>query len=137
MLADPAGISPSNPSHATQHRQRRGKRAYLSGLAAEEIVARAYMRHGCALVGRRLRAGPGEIDLVFRRGELLVFVEVKSSASHARAAQALTPVQLNRLIGAAESFVQARPEFRCFDMRIDLATVDGTGRLRVVPNITL
>lgn len=130
-------IAPTGPDPALVARQTRGRRAYLSGVSAEQAVERAYLRRGCVLLGRRVRAGPGELDLVFRRGNLVVFVEVKSSSSHSRAIESLTGTQLQRIIGAAACFCASQPDLAGLDMRFDLAAVDGTGRIRVVPNITL
>ncbi|WP_425091344.1 YraN family protein [Tropicimonas sp. S265A] len=127
--------APLTPEAA--RRSARGKRAYLSGASAEQAVARAYLRRGCTMLGERVRIGPGEIDLVFRRGDLLVFVEVKARISHDRALESLTQAQLARLAASAQCFQGAHPELELLDMRIDLALVDGTGRIQVVPNITL
>ena len=58
---------------------RRGRGAYLSGLAAEEQVARAYQKRGAKILARRHRNEGGEIDLILLEGGILVFVEVKSA----------------------------------------------------------
>lgn len=115
----------------------RGQRAYLTGVSAEARVERAYRDRGCDLLTRRWRGGGGEIDLIFRRGDLLVFVEVKSSSSFERAIESLQWAQLTRIQSSAEAFVGAHPEFALLDMRVDLAAVDGMGRFRVIPNITM
>jgi len=122
---------------ARQTRQVRGRRSYLAGMAAEDAVARAYLRRGCTLLGRRVRCGGGELDLVFRRGDMLVFVEVKSSKTHARAIESLSRAQLGRITAAADVFVGQRPDLAFCDRRVDLAAVDAQGRMRVVANITL
>ncbi len=47
------------------------------GADAEDLAA-AYLRlRGCLIVGRNVRAGGGEIDLVARRGEWLLLIEVR------------------------------------------------------------
>lgn len=115
----------------------RGTRARLQGASAEDSVERAYLARGCVLLGKRVRIGPGEIDLVFRRKSLVVFVEVKSSRTHEQAVEKLSRAQIGRLVSAAECFLASRADLNGLDMRVDLASVDRTGRLRVVPNITL
>lgn len=115
----------------------RGQRAHLSGLSAEERIERAYLDRGCVLLARRWRGGGGEIDLIFRRRDLLVFVEVKSSSSFARAIESLHWSQVARIQSAAETFVGAHPDLARLDMRVDLAALDGMGRFRVIPNITM
>lgn len=47
-------------------------------LAGESIAARELRRAGYAIVGRRVRAGRAEIDVLARDGRTLVAIEVKS-----------------------------------------------------------
>ena len=47
------------------------------GAKGEELAARFLAAKGFEIVERNYRAGRGEIDLVAREGETLVFVEVK------------------------------------------------------------
>ena len=56
------------------------------------------------LLHRRWRGAGGEIDLIFRSGAVIVFVEVKCSRDHATAAQSLSRRQVARLFTAAEEF---------------------------------
>ena len=107
--------------------------AYHAGLAAEEAVARRYERAGLTVLARRWRGEAGEIDLI-ARGSGLVFVEVKASATHARAAEALRPAQVGRLLAAAEEYLAGLPGGAAPPCRFDLATVDASGRVRVLAN---
>jgi putative endonuclease len=113
-------------------RRRRGKRAFLSGSAAEEGVARVYERRGLILAERRWRGGGAEIDLIFRDGAAVVFVEVKSSATFERAAESLGAAQMRRIWSAAEVFLGAEPAGQLTDARIDVALVNGRGEVRIV-----
>lgn len=131
-----APVAPVVPEGAVA-RQVRGQRAVLSGQSAEHCVERAYLRRGCTCLARRWRGSRGEIDLVFRRGDLLVFVEVKSSSSFERAIESLHHRQLTRIQTTALEFLDAHSDVSHLDMRVDLAAVDGAGRFRVVPNITM
>jgi putative endonuclease len=114
-------------------RQIAGKRAYLKGKAAEEQVLRQYQDAGCTLLARRWRGPFGEIDLVFAEGTETVFVEVKSAATHALAAAALTPRQRARLLASAEACLGWLPQGALSPMRFDLALVDGRGVIEVLP----
>lgn len=49
-----------------------------TGRAGEALVARHLESRGFEIVGRNVRVGRLEIDLIARRGALLVFVEVRS-----------------------------------------------------------
>jgi putative endonuclease len=112
-----------------------GAVGYRSGLAAEEQVARHYSRAGAAVVCRRWRGRGGEIDLVLRVGESIVFVEVKAAASHAIAADRLRPAQMARIARAAEEYVAGEPAGSLTPMRFDVALVDAAGRVEVVGNV--
>ena len=68
-------------------RVRRGQKAYSAGLMGEESVCRDYVSRGYAPIASRWRGSCGEIDLIMQRGDEYVFVEVKASSSHARAAR--------------------------------------------------
>ncbi|UYV36170.1 YraN family protein [Rhodobacteraceae bacterium D3-12] len=115
-------------------RRRRGKRAYCAGIAAEEQVASDYLRRGFSEVGRRWRGQRGEIDLVMRTGDALVFVEVKQSKTFDRAAESLSARQIERICGAAEEFLGSMPLGQLTEMRFDAALVDGTGAIRILEN---
>lgn len=58
-----------------------GEGRNLLGPAGEEAAARALRRRGYRIVERNYRCSWGEIDLVARDGEILVFVEVKCKRS--------------------------------------------------------
>ena len=107
---------------------------YHAGLAAEEIVSRTYAARGCTEAARRWRGTCGEIDLIFRDGDSVVFVEVKKSRTHAQAAQRVTRHQMDRICLAASEFVSGEPRGSLTPMRFDVATVDGTGCVTVVAN---
>ena len=51
-----------------------GSVSYHAGLAAEEIVAADYARRGLRLERRRWRGKRGEIDLILREEDRVVFV---------------------------------------------------------------
>jgi putative endonuclease len=112
----------------------RGQVAYHAGLAAEEAVARHYDRTGRAVAARRWRSAAGEVDLIARDGEEVVFVEVKRAATHAAAAERLCRRQMDRLCQAAAMFLEGEPLGSLTPMRFDLALVDGAGRIEVLEN---
>ena len=51
---------------------------HLRGRLAETVAADYFFAAGFVLLAANLRAGPLELDLVLERGDLLVFVEVRS-----------------------------------------------------------
>ena len=111
-----------------------GRVAYHSGRAAEEIVAGIYARSGRPVAHRRWRGRGGEIDLIVREGDAVVFVEVKKARNFAGAARALSARQADRVMTAAEEFVAGEPRGALTEMRFDVALVDGAGRVEIVEN---
>ncbi len=130
----PAATGPAAPPARFRACGRRGQRNYHAGHAAEEQVARIYERSGHTVRSRRWRGGAGEIDLVLEKSGEIVFVEVKSSSTHARAAQSLTQRQLGRLLRSAEAYLGQLPDGALTPMRFDVALVDRAGRLDIIPN---
>lgn len=82
-----------------------GAVAYHAGLAAEDLVARDYFRRAHILTAKRWRGKSGEIDLIMRQGECVVFVEVKKSKTFATAATHLGRRQMDRICRSASEFV--------------------------------
>ena len=74
---------------------------------------------GHAVLARRFRTPMGEIDIVARRGEVLIFVEVKARPNADEAMFSITERQLRRIGRAAEAFVSRYPRFARHGMRYD------------------
>lgn len=111
-----------------------GSVSYHAGLSAEDQVARDYQRRGYPVAAHRWRGAGGEIDLVAQDGDGFVFVEVKKSRSHARAAERLSMRQIRRLYDAAAEFLAQCPRGLNTLARFDVALVDGNGRIEILEN---
>ena len=111
-----------------------GARSYHAGFAAEEQVAQLYDRSGRVVCAWRWRGSAGEIDLIARDGAEVIFIEVKQSKTHARAAEHLTARQMARIYGAASEFLAGEPAGQLTDVRFDVALVDAVGRIEVLEN---
>lgn len=119
---------------ARRSRAVRGLTAWHAGRAAEDQVADHYRRSGRPIAASRWRGRSGEIDLVAREGDVLVFIEVKRAETFAMAAERLSPHQMNRICSAASEFVAGEPGGQNTEMRFDVALVDGFGRIDIVEN---
>ncbi|WP_420841695.1 YraN family protein [Gemmobacter caeruleus] len=115
-------------------RQIRGRTAWAAGLAAEGTVERHYQRGGCTIAARRWRGHGGEIDLVARDKDEIVFIEVKKSSTHAAAAARLGPRQVARLFAAASEYLAGEPLGQLTPVRFDVALVDGIGAVEILEN---
>jgi putative endonuclease len=81
------------------------------GIAGEERAAAHLEARGYRIVARNARAGRVEIDLVARRGGLLVFAEVKTRRSRAAGApeEAVDFRKRERLVHGAAAWLAANP----------------------------
>ncbi|MFN3959213.1 MAG: YraN family protein [Parvularculaceae bacterium] len=100
-------------------------RAERSGRLAETLAAWAYRLRGFELLDRRFRAAGGEIDLVVRKGPLIVFVEVKRRANVDAALFAVTFRNRRRMEAAVRSWFARNPKRLGSDVRFDIAAVTG------------
>lgn len=111
-----------------------GEISYRAGLSAEDQVARDYTRRGYPVAAHRWRGTGGEIDLIAQDGAGYVFVEVKKSRSHARAAERLGARQIGRLYDAASEFLGQCASGLNTPARFDVALVDAMGRIEIIEN---
>jgi putative endonuclease len=108
----------------------RGRRAQISGVAAETLACAALVADGWTVLGRRVRTAAGEIDAVVQRDGLLAFVEVKRRATLAEAAASLAPRQQSRLLQAGAILLAEHPDWGRAGVRFDVIVVDPDGALR-------
>jgi putative endonuclease len=94
--------------------------AQLAGADSEERAAAYLAERGLAIVSRNYRTRLGEIDLVAREGEVLVFVEVRMRAEghFGGALESITPRKQRRIAAAAGLYLRqfARPPRCRFDV---------------------
>ncbi len=83
---------------------RRRSLARLTGIDAERLALLALVLKGYWPMARDYRAHGGEIDLVMRRGRLIIAVEVKARATIEAAAAAVTPAKIARIAAAMRQF---------------------------------
>lgn len=103
------------------------KNSYQVGLRAE-FIARMYLRlrgfrilHNRYVTGRNTNRA--EIDIIAKRKNLIVFIEVKSRPDVHTACDAITPSQSRRLRAAAETYILSRGWTG--DARFDVIAVCG------------
>ena len=98
-----------------------------------EGVAATYLEaQGMQIVARNWRCARGEIDLIVRDGEDLVFVEVKTRRGRdlGLPEQALTPAKARKLVMLGQTYV-AEQDLVDLAWRVDLVAVelDSKGKL--------
>jgi putative endonuclease len=97
--------------------------AFRLGLSAESQAAALLLAKGYRILARRLRTPVGEVDIVARRGDTLVFVEVKARERLDDAAEAVTERQKRRIIAATEMWLATHPNHAMQNIRFDAILV--------------
>lgn len=115
-------------------RRRRGEQGREAGRWAEVVAAVWLMAKGWRILGFRVKAKEGEIDLLARRGSVLAVVEVKRRATLEAALAAVTPAQQARLRRAGEAIAARRPDLSRLFVRLDMVALAPRRRPRHIPD---
>jgi putative endonuclease len=102
-----------------------------AGNAAEDAAARRQVAHGCMQISRIARYPEGEVDLIAREREQIVFVEVRMRCGSAfgGAAASVDRYKQKRLMRAAQHWMLERSGDRCPERRFDVVSVAGDGTI--------
>jgi putative endonuclease len=122
-MRDSAGRSRSRKRPSTTEKGRR----------AERRVAWHYRLRGYRILGRNVRAGGVELDLIVRRGRRLVFVEVKQKSGRAYGdpLEAVDERKQERLRRGIAAWLGAHPEAAGLEVAVEIAAVRQSGVERV------
>lgn len=93
------------------------------GLRGEWLASLALMLKGYRIVARRYRTRLGEIDIVARRGDLVLIVEVKVRPSLVSAMEAIGHVNEKRIEAAADLWLMRQPDHARLSLRFDMVAV--------------
>lgn len=110
------------------------------GKKGETLAARYLERRGFKIIESNARIGHKEVDLIALDKDTLVFVEVKTRATHTygSAEEAITKKKLENLETALAIYLQQNNQYKKF--RIDAITITTTqpGRaiLKHYPNVS-
>lgn len=98
-----------------------------TGNAAESIAKEFLQAKGLVLIQEQYRMNRGEIDLIMRDKNELVFVEVRyrKNSSFIDPIETITPLKRNRLIRTALHFQQFRKWTYELSSRFDVITILG------------
>jgi putative endonuclease len=101
------------------------------GRMGEQRAAWFYRLRGYSVVERNARLPAGEIDLIVKRGAMIVIAEVKARQSlfAGEGHEAVTQVKRERLIRLGDQYAHRHPGAR---LRYDILSLFWTGRRFVV-----
>ncbi len=100
----------------------------LFGTEGERCAAAYLEKKGYKTIAQNFYTRFGEIDLIVARGNLLIFVEVKtrtaaSAAKFGRGAQAVDRKKQEKISRSAAVFLEQNPQFGGSDYRFDVVEV--------------
>jgi putative endonuclease len=99
------------------------KTTQAQGAAAEDLAARYLAARGLGVIERNFRVRGGEIDLICRDGDTVVFVEVRlrRHSGYGGAAASITAAKQAKIIMAARHWLVRHGEAPC---RFDCVLLD-------------
>ena len=94
------------------------------GRWGEQAAVEYLIHHGYTILGRNLRTAYGEIDILARQTDSLVFVEVKtrSSGSLGLPEISITPNKFSHMVSAAQAYLLDHPDIDLV-WRIDVIAI--------------
>ncbi|MDH5507960.1 MAG: YraN family protein [Anaerolineae bacterium] len=106
------------------------------GRWGEAMAAKYLSQKGYAIIERNFRTEYGEIDLVAKIEQTVVFVEVKTrtTPSYGYPEEAITAEKMEHMWAAAQAYIQAHSEAQT-DWRIDVIAIINLGK-NSTPEIT-
>jgi len=117
----------SSRSKTRQRNERRGR--WAEGLAVLALRLKGYR-----LLARRFKSGPGEVDLIMRRGDVTAFIEVKVRSTADLAIEAVTDFQTRRIAAAARLWMAKDPKAALGICRFDIVAVSPYQWPKHIPN---
>ncbi len=120
---------PSSDSGSSDSRSR-----VEQGRRFEELAGRFYTDNGFEILERNWRAGHKEIDLIVRKDDTVVFVEVKSSYSKkfGHPVERVDKKKIHNLSECARQYIIAK-DLKNVDLRFDVVTFSN-GQLEHFPD---
>jgi len=106
------------------------------GIDGENMVCEYMQAHGYEILERNYSCVLGEVDIVAKDGEYIVFCEVKArrNARYGTAVEAVTPQKIAQIVKTADWYLKVKRKTSA-NVRFDVAAVDLTKEeLDYIPN---
>lgn len=120
----------------TNNNHKLGVFAYNKGLSAEKIACHYLIKNKWEILHKRFRCPLGEIDLIVKKENWLVFVEVKARKQMHDAIAAISLHQKQRLYNTAAYYLEIY-QLQIENARFDLIAIDQSGQIEHFENIIL
>jgi putative endonuclease len=116
-----------------------GQASYELGKSGEEIAEKYLSQHGYEIIERNFHSQQGEIDLIARENNFLIFIEVKNYSFHSLGAplSAVKKSKRQSIIHAARTYLYKK-NIRNTYCRFDVLTIfrrpDGSRAIELYKN---
>ncbi|WP_273723793.1 YraN family protein [Bartonella sp. AU18XJBT] len=103
--------------------KKRRQKSFYRGIRAEKLAAWWLRCKGFHIAERRFKTKCGEIDLIARRGNLVLIVEVKARSTLAEAMEAVSRMNEKRIESAADIWLARQKDYALLSVRFDLIAI--------------
>ncbi len=102
------------------------------GKSGENLASKYLLKKGFQIVEKNFRFGKfGEIDIVCKKDDLLVFVEVRSKTNLNRGTpeESITDFKREKILKSAKYFLMKNPQYNNFNIRFDFIGIKLKGKI--------
>ncbi|MEO0271430.1 MAG: YraN family protein [candidate division WOR-3 bacterium] len=103
------------------------KNKLKEGHKGEDLVLKEYFKKGYKLLDRNVYFRGGEIDLILKKDNLIVFVEVKKrkKGDFLLGIQSINKKKIDRIIKFSKIYLERKNLYEKVDVRFDVAIIEG------------
>lgn len=99
------------------------QKAWRRGHISEYLAAAFLLLKGYRILAIRHRTKLGEIDIIARKGDLAVFVEVKARRGEQEAIDAVSFSTQKRIRAASDLWLARQPDYAVISQRYDIVAI--------------
>lgn len=114
------------------------KTSYQTGKLAEKIAKIILFIKGYKILTSNFVTGKGtnagEIDIIAKKSNIIIFIEVKKRTSLEEAAYSINNKQKQRIINGAKSFIKQLKANKNYDFRFDAFIFDNKLKFKHIKN---
>lgn len=99
------------------------KNTYQFGIWAERVAIIFLCLKGYRIIAWRFKSKFGEVDIIAKKSQVIVAVEVKARKNKTAIEELLHPKQIQRIKKSAEFFYLQNPQFHECDLRFDFVEI--------------
>ncbi len=100
------------------------KKTHQFGMLAEKVVILFLRLKGYKILAWRFKTKVGEIDIIAKKSNIIIIIEVKARKSKALVEEILQNKQIARLKRATEFFIAKNPKYDNMAIRFDFIEVN-------------